>query len=638
MSTYTDRTSTWSGALVLGLVCAAACKDPRAGARDAGDESGAAGPAWRTYSPPQWPDAKLQAGHPGPGPSPYFMGGVVSTSEVLASKAGRAVLEKGGDAIDAAVVVQAMLNVVEPQSSGIGGGGLWLVHLADTDETLVIDCRERAPAGATPDMFTSEPSLDRKSSSGIAVGVPGTLHCMRAALDLRPGGLTLAQALQPAIDAATAGTVISERLADDSESSRLGFESKDPAYQEARAVFRPGGDALVPGAILKQPALADAFKRVQQGGLAAFYDCAHPAGVADAIVATQKHTRSGYPEGAGRMTCADLATFAPVITAPLVGRYRGYTIVTTPPPSSGISLLQMLGTLERFDLGKGEYGFGSFKTMNVMQEAMRLAFADRSMWLGDPDAVKLPLQGLLAPAYLAQRSALIVPGERQPDIDPGDPRLFEPLPIDGAPPGDEKPPELEGTHTSHYVVADGHGNVVSVTTTITDKWGTGLMVEDFGFLLNDQLLNFNDEPTADDSPYDPGANDIAPFKRPRTALTPTMIFLGDAPIAAFGSPGGGSILNTVLGFLVDLVDHRMTLQQAVAAPRFSLCSSNDPWDTEIEPGFDPDVRAALGKLGYDFLTTSAIGAVQAVIVNRHDARKYATADPRRGGAVSGLAP
>lgn len=637
MSTYIERASAWSvaGAVLL-LGGLGACKEPLQ-AGEAGDE--AMGQAWRVYSPPPYPDVKLQSGHPGPGPSPYFMGGVVSTSETQASLAGRKVLAGGGDAIDAAVVVQAMLNVVEPQSSGIGGGSLWLVYLADVGETLVIDCRERAPGAATPDMFADEPSLERKSTSGISVGVPGTLHCMQAALALRPGGYTLAQALQPAIDAASWGAEVSERLADDSHSSRLGYEPKDPAYMAARAVFQPGGDALEAGAILKQPALADGLRRVQQGGLAAFYDCDHPAGIADAIVATQKATRKGYPEGVGRMTCADLKDFAPVVTAPITGTYRGYTIVTTPPPSSGVSLLQMLGMMERFELGKGEFGFGSFKTMNVMQEAMRLAFADRSMWLGDPDMVKVPLVGLLSPAYIGQRAALIVPGERQDDIDPGDPRLFDgTLPIDGTPSGDEKAPDSEGTHTSHYVVADGQGNLVSVTTTITDKWGTGLMVPEFGFVLNDQLLNFNDVPTFSEDPHDPGANDVAPGKRPRTALTPTMVFLGGSPIAAFGSPGGGAILNTVFGFLLSLVDHRMTLQQAVAAPRFSLDSSNDPWDTEIEPGFDPGVRQGLGKLGYDFITTPAIGAVQAVIVNRHDARKYGTADPRRGGSVAGLGP
>lgn len=620
--------------LLLGIMTAACDDSPATDAAGASED----GPtAWRGYSPPPLPDADLPGGKPAPGPSPFFMGGVVSTSEALASKAGRAVLESGGDAIDAAVVVQAMLNVVEPQSSGLGGGALWIVHLANPGTTVVIDCRERAPGKATATMLAGQPSFDLKSTSGISVGVPGTLHCMSAALALRPGGLSLGEALQPALAAAHGGFPVSLRLAVDTDSPRLSNEPGDPAYEVARAVFRPGGVDLDAGDILEQPALAYTFSLIQKDGLAAFYDCGHPAGLAAAIVETQRATRSAYPAGEGRMTCEDLAAFEPVISPPLRGTYRGYSIVTTPPPSSGVSLLQMLATLEHFDIGAGEYGFGQFKTMNVMQEIMRQAFADRSMWLGDPEFVKVPVKGMTSSWYVDQRVALIVPGERQDDVDPGDPRLYDlDWKIDGLVQQDAKAPEIEGTDTTHYVISDGQGNLVSVTTTVTDKWGTGLMVDGFGLLLNDQLLNFNDVPTASGDPFDPGANDVAPFKRSRTALAPTMVFQGAQPIAAFGSPGGGAILNTVFGFVVNLVDHRMTLQEAVAAPRFSLTSSNDPWDTEIEPGFSPSVRAKLAKLGYDFVLEPAIGAVQAVIVNQHDHRKYGTADPRRSGVVEGI--
>ena len=618
--------------LILGLV-AVGCNDP-AGSNPVDGVDDPVEP--RGYSPPPLPDVKLPAKTPGPGPTPFYMGGVVSTSEALASAMGRKALENGSDAIDAAVVVQAVLNVVEPQSSGLGGGALWLVYLADPGKTLVIDCRERAPAKATANMLAGPASFDLKSTSGITVGIPGTLHCMTAALALRPGGLTLAEALQPAIDLAERGIIVSERLAEDSRSSRLDSEPGRPAYEEARAVFRPGGKGLLAGTRLKQPALAETFTQLQTGGLAAFYDCDHPAGIAAAIVTTQKARRTAYAAGAGRMSCTDLLAFKPSFTAPLVGTYRGYTIVTTPPPSSGVSLLQMLATLEHFDIGQGEYGFGQLKTIGVMQEIMRQAFADRSLWLGDPDFVDVPLQGLVASGYVAQRAGLIVPGERQDDVDPGDPRLFDVGQIGGTLPAEERPARLEGTDTTHYVISDGYGNIVSVTSTVTDKWGTGLMVPGFGFMLNNQLLNFNEDPTYSAKPFDPGANDVAPFKRPRTALTPSLVLLDGEPVAALGSPGGGAILNVVFGFLVDLVDHRMTLQEAVAAPRFSLTSSNDPSDTEIEAGFSPIVRAKLAKLGYDFTSVDAIGAVQAVIINLQDRRKYGTADPRRNGVVEGL--
>lgn len=642
MTILIGRQSTWNEAkkaLLLGIGIAACAEPPAAGLAEHGGDDDEA--SFRLYSPPAYPDSVLQDGdgQPSPGPAPYFGHGVVATSDMYAAIEGRKVLENGGDALDAAVVVQGVLGVTEPQASGLGGGALWLVYLADADKTMVIDCRERAPDAATPDMFEEQSSLDLKSTSGASVGVPGTLHCMRAALALRPGGLSLAEALQPAHDYASKGFIVNERLAEDSNSPRLKEELGNPAYDEARKVFRPGNKPLLAGAKVKQPELAQTIEQLQLHGLPAFYDCDHPDGIAGAIIETQKATRKNWPEGAGRMTCADLKQFQATIEAPLEGSYRGYKIVTTPPPSSGFSLLQMLGVLEHFELGDVDqgYGFGEFLTMNVMQEAMRMAFADRSRWLGDPEQVDVPIKGLLSSYYVGLRAGQITPGKRQEDVDPGDPRFFDvDAPIIGYPTQEVPAWESEGIDTTHYVISDGAGNIVSVTTTVAEKWGTALMVRDRGFLLNDQMQNFNDEPTYSLYPYDPGANDIAPHKRARTALTPALVFLGDRPVAALGSPGGGALLNSVLGFVVNLVDHRMTLQQAVAAPRFSLDSSNTPWDTEIEPGFSAEVRKDLAEIGYDFVVTQDIGAVQAVIINQPDGRQYGTADPRRGGVVEGL--
>lgn len=617
------------------LATMAACVEPPAGDSAAPEGDGL---ETRLYSPPAYPDTVLQDhfGQPSPGPSPYFKHGVVAASDPLAAAVGREVLANGGDAIDAAVAVQAALAVVEPQASGLGGGAIWLVYRADAKESVVVDCRERAPGAATPDMFVGQNSYDIKSTSGVSVGVPGTLHCMRSALALRPGKHDLGELLQPAIELAEKGFHVGPRLADDTGSPRLKFELGHPAYEEARKVFRPGGLGLSEGDKLKQPDLAQTLKLVAHHGLQAFYNCDHPAGIAKSIVESQKATRSQWPEGAGRMTCADLAAFKSVVGEPLVGSYRGYKIVTTPPPTSGISLLQMLGVLEHFDFSEPEMGFGEFLSMNVMMETMRMAFADRGLWLGDPEQVWMPTKGLLSPYYVGMRARTIVPGKRQEDIDPGDPRLWDVPPISGVPNKETPIWEPEGKDTTHYVISDAKGNVVSVTTTIAEKWGTGLMVKDRGFFLNDQMQNFNDEPVASQVPFDPGANDIAPYKRSRTALTPTLIFLNDQPIAALGSPGGGALLNGVLNFIVNLVDHRMTLQEAVAAPRFSLDNSHAVTDTEIEPGFSAETRVSLAELGYDFVTAQDIGAVQAVIINQPDGRQYGTADPRRQGVVEGL--
>jgi gamma-glutamyltranspeptidase/glutathione hydrolase len=624
--------------LSLAIMAAAACTDPELDELDDEDDE-PADLEWREYAVPSWPDAEMQddGALAGAGPTPYYMKGVVATSESLATSAGRKVLADGYDALDAAVVTQAMLNVVEPQSSGIGGGGLWVVHLAANNQTLVIDCREWAPGKATANMLASQSSTDLKESSGITVGIPGTLQCMQAALDLRSGGMTLAQALQPAIDAATAGTVVSARLAADSNSSRLKNELGKAPYDEARKVFRPGGQSLVAGSVLKQPALANAFTQVKNRGLAAFFDCADSSGIAAAIVATQKARRSDYPDGVGRMECSDLKAFKHVITPPLSRKYDGYTIYTVQPPASGIFLLQMLGLLERFDLGKPNYGFGQTNTLNLVQEAMRMSFADRAMWLGDPSKVYVPVTGLLSKTYIDQRSSKIVVGKRQTSVTAGDPRPYDAgSQTDGEPLSHKPNKDKDSNGTTHFVVADGEGNIVAVTATISNTWGTGLMVPKFGFFLNNQLINFNDTPLADDSPYNPGANDVAPFKRPRTTLSPALVFLDGKPIAALGSPGSTAIVNAVLQFFINLADFRMSLQEAVAAPRVSLDTPSSGGTTDIESGFSATVRKSLTKMGYKFASASALGAVQAVLINQYDKRKYGTADPRRNGSVAGI--
>ncbi len=599
---------------------------------------------WRDFVAPSYPNASLpdDAALPGPGPAPYYRG-VAAASESLAVLAAQKVLADGGDAIDAAVVMQAMLNVVEPQSSGLGGGAIWLIYRADLAKTLIIDCRERAPGAATASMFASQSSIDLKSTSGISVGVPGSLHCMDRALALTTGGMTMAEALAPAITTATTGFAISARLASATGSDQLQKEPGNAAYDEARKVFRPGGSALAKGTLLKQPALADTLQKLASAKdpIAAFYDCAHPSGIASAIVSTQKARRASYSAGAGRMACSDLLSYKAVTDSkPLELDYHGYKIVTTPAPTSGVHLLQMLGMLDRFKIGSATFGFGQLNTMTVMQEAMRMAFADRAMWLGDPLFVDVPQSGLLASAYLGSRSKLITAGKRNSNVSAGDPRPFQQQVPQLETPVQKQKKNGKGAHegadTTHFVTSDQWGNIVSVTSTVSDLWGTGLMVKGHGLLLNDQLLNFNDIPTKKASPFNPGANDVAPFKRPRTTIAPTLVFLKGEPVATQGSPGGTTIINALLGFLINLIDHRMMLQDAVARPRFSLDNPGTATDTEIEPGFSSSVRQSLEQLGYDFDDQSNIGAVQALIVNQFDDRKYGTADPRRTGSVMGI--
>lgn len=560
---------------------------------------------------------------------PGVKGGVVATSEPLAAAAGAAMLRSGGNAVDAAAVVQFVLSVVEPQSSGIGGGGFMMIHLAKEDRTVIIDSRETAPAAATPDMFVGQ-KFSVRSSSGYAVGVPGTVAGVKAALD-KFGTRSLSDTLAPAIELAGQGFSVSSRLADSVTHKRLDVEPGVAAYDVARNVFRPGGNALVEGDWLVQPKLASALKLIASGGVDAFYK----GEIAQAIVTAQTATRSDNPAGAGRMTLSDLAGYAVAMREPIEGTYRGHRVLSMPPPSSGgLTVLQILKLVERFPLGDAGagYGFGSPRTLNVMIEAMRLAFADRAVWMGDHDFVKVPMIGLLHDDYVSSRSALITPDARIDDVTPGDPLPFDPdiktelmkvAAIDGV--------DVEGLNTTHFTIADAQGNVVTYTSTIESAWGTGLMVPEFGFMLNNELTDFNGEPKANPDPlaFDPGANDIAPGKRPRSSMAPTMLFSNEGPVAAFGSPGGSTIIDTVTHIVVNLIDHQMVIQEAVDAPRFAQTSANGK--LRVEHGIHRGALESLLALGHAISEPRALGSVQAIVVD--GARLYGAADKRRTGAV-----
>ena len=565
---------------------------------------------------------------------PGVKGGVVTTSEPAAAQVGADILRWGGNAFDAAAAVQFALNVVEPQSSGIGGGGFMMIHLDKQKETFVIDCRESAPAAATPDMFVSQPSFGVRSTSGYAVGVPGTLLCATTALE-NWGTFSLAETLQPAIRMAEEGTRVSSRLEESILSSRLSNEVGNPAYDEARDVFRPGGVPLVEGDLLVQPDLAKTFRRIAEQGPSALYT----GEIAQAIVATQLATRSGNPDGVGRMTLEDLANYQVAIREPVEGTYRGYRIVGMPPPSSGgLTSIQILKMLERFPIGDESqgFGFGSTRTLNVMIEAGRLAYADRAVWIGDDDFVDVPSVGLLSDEYIAMRSALIDPDGRQDFVEPDDPR-----PYDGSGVKDKVKPKMmedvdeEGRNTTHFSIIDRDGNVVTWTSTIESGWGTGLMVPGYGFMLNNELTDFNRVPAFNPDPdnFNPGANDVAPGKRPRSSMAPTIIFDGKKPLAAFGSPGGSTIIWSVANMSMNLIDHGMVVQEAIDAPRLAQTVANG--STRRELGFSDATLQELSDLGHELRSPSVIGSVQAVVIDQRGHIQFGAADKRRiGGVVS----
>ena len=568
---------------------------------------------------------------------PGVGGGVVTTTEALAAEAGAEMLRKGGNAIDAAAAVQFALNVVEPQSSGIGGGGFMMVYLARERKVIVLDSRETAPAAATANMFESQSSFSIRSTSGYAVGVPGTALGVSTALK-KWGTMSLAETLAPAIDLAENGFRVSSRLAEAVLSSRLASDPGDPAYDEARNVFVPGGTPLEAGDLLVQPDLAKTFRLMANQGVSAFYT----GPVAQAIIDTQRNTRLENPEGGGRMQLSDLLNYKVAFRKPVEDNYRGFRIVSMPPPSSGgLTVIGILKLMERFPIGDESqgFGFGSKRTVNVAIEAMRIAFADRAVWMGDEDFVDVPGDGLLSDPYIALRSALIDPDSRQSDVMADDPRPFDMPPHPRRHVRAAKLADVEGVNTTHFSIVDRFGNIVTYTSTIESSWGTGLMVPGYGFLLNNELTDFNSTPAFNPDPaaFNPGANDVAPGKRPRSSMAPTMVFNNNRPLVALGSPGGSTIIDTVLLTLTNLIDHEMPIQEAIDAPRYAQTSANGT--TGLELGFDDDVLDELRDLGHVFRDPSfpgivgdAQGSVQAVLLDRLG-QQYGAADKRRIGAV-----
>jgi len=339
------------------------------------------------------------------------------------------------------------------------------------------------------------------------------------------------------------------------------------------------------------------------------------------------------------MTLADLDAYEVVIREPIVGNYRDYTLMGTSPESSGgLTSIQMLKMLERFPLGDASqgFGFGTTKTLHVMMEAMRLAYADRAIYMGDgdpPNGVPVPTVGLLADGYVQLRSEMIDEDSRMSTPSAGDPWLYNIASLPGKVMlAALSPPEVEeGGHTTHFSVVDRWGNVVSTTSTIEAGWGTGIMVPGYGFLLNNELTDFNSTPQTP-----PGANDVAPFKRPRSSMAPSILFKDGKPIAAYGSPGGPRIITTVLQTTLNLVDHGMTIQEAIDAPRITVYSSSG-YSRYHEAGFSPDVLQELKDLGHYVRSyTRAIGSVQAVVIDHQTGKQYGGADSRREGVVIGL--
>jgi gamma-glutamyltranspeptidase / glutathione hydrolase len=577
--------------------------------------------------------------------------GVVAAANPHAAEAGAKILEAGGNAVDAAVAIAYALNVVEPQSAGIGGGGFMLIHLARSGTTFAIDSRERAPAGATPGMFDGK-SFDAASTSGVAVGVPGMVRGTALAVG-NWGNLTLADVVAPAIALADRGFAATPRYVAASCSSRA------RTYPETEAYFCPGGVSRVAvGELVQNLPLAETLRTIARDGPGAFYS----GDIAKGIIEGQKRFRTGVAGSVGgSMTLADLAGYDATIRAPVKGTYRGYTIRAMSSPSSGgLTLIQMLKMLERFPIGDASagFGFGTTATLNVMAEAMRTAFADRATWMGDAEFSYVPDKGLIDSTYATIRGAPIKPDARiTPNPVAGDPRPYDVPCIAGG----TRVAAVEsfagpGGSTTHFSVVDKWGNMVSYTNTIESSHGAGIFAgyypggctdlscfRSFGFLLNNELTDFNLTPSTNPFTGQRATNDVAPDKRPRSSMTPTMIFnAAGEPVIAYGSPGGATIINSVFNVTLNLIDHGMTMQDAIDAPRLSVTAAGGAINIDTGApgsaftGFSPAALAGMRALGHTVNAPADIGSVQAVVVDAQTGKQYGGADTRREGTVIGL--
>jgi gamma-glutamyltranspeptidase / glutathione hydrolase len=542
-----------------------------------------------------------------------------------AVRAGLQVLHEGGSAVDAAIAMQLVLTLVEPQSSGIGGGA-FLLHW-DGHRVQAYDGRETAPMAATEDQFigaNGQPlSFRDAAASGLSVGVPGVLRMLELA-HREHGRLKWAALFEPAIDLAERGFPVSPRL-----HALLERETLLPNNPAARAYFYDAqGHALAVGTLLKNPALAETLRAVAAAGADAFY---HGPIAADIV-----HAARSDPRHPGRITDADLAAYQARQRDPICAAYRTWNVCGMPPPSSGgIAVGQILGMLSHFDLqssmplADGHELQPQARAVHLITEAERLAFADRNLYLADPDFVHVDAAALLDPGYLAERAGRI--GERSMGrAEPGSPRH----------PGARLAPDRSEPRksTSHLSVVDQWGQAVAMTTSIEAAFGSRIFVR--GFLLNNELTDFSFEPRGADggSGSDaPVANRVQPGKRPLSSMAPTLVLERSSGrlVANLGSPGGTWIISFVVKTLVGLLDWRMDVEQAIALPNFG--SRNGP--TELEAGrFDPSVMQQLEARGHTLVQepmTSGLQAIVAAPQQQGGNRWIGGADPRREGVAVG---
>ena len=528
--------------------------------------------------------------------------GMVVAQEEIAAEVGRDILKAGGNAADAGVAVAFALAVTLPRAGNLGGGGFMIVHDAETGETKAIDYREMAPMSADRDMFldeAGEADTEKSRFTGLATGVPGTVAGMQMVLD-EYGTMSLAEVLEPAIGLARDGIVVTADLAD----SLKGLEDRLKKWPASEAIFfKEGGAFYEPGDRLVQADLAATLQRIADQGPDGFYKGETAQAIVDAVQAA-----------GGRITMEDMAGYKALSRDPVRGTYRGYEIVSMPPPSSGG--IHIINTLEGYPIGF--LGHNSSETIHLMAEAMKRAYADRSEYLGDPEFYDVPQAQLISKDYAA-------------DIRKGI-SLGRAMPSDQIKPADLTP--YESDQTTHYSIVDKDGNAVSNTYTINFSYGSGMVADGTGVLMNNEMDDFAAKPGVMNAYGLIGgdANAVEPGKRPLSSMSPTIVMKDGKVFMVTGSPGGSRIITTVLQIIMNVVDHGMNVAEATVAPRI-----HHQWLPEVlrvEEGLSPDTVAALEARGHVVEVMETMGSAQSILVDDEDGLLLGGADTRQTSSAA----
>lgn len=534
--------------------------------------------------------------------------GMVVTAHPLATDIGEQVLRQGGNAVDAATAIQFALNVAEPMMTGIGGSGFLAVYHKESEEIKIFNGHTRAPKKAHPKMFLDEKGevipFKLRSTNASAVGIPGILKAIDVALE-EYGSMALEDLLQPSVEAAENGIPINWVLHDalTKFQERLG--------EEAKAFYFPEGKRLKEGDLLKKEKLAHTFRILQKQGIAAFYE----GEIAAAIVSTVK-------EHGGFMELADLREYEAIVDHPVWGDYRGYSIAcASPPTAGGVTMLQILKILEHFNLSA--YKPRDSEKYYLFLEAMRLAFADKIAYSGDPEFYDLPAAELLHDDYIKERMKHIDFKRRNNNILYGNPW--------GVADGHGLTPVIQPddglrSETTHFTVVDQWGNIAACTSTVEHPFGSGIMLKDYGFMLNNELTDFDAMPG--------GINEPESWKRPVSCKCPTFIFKDGKPVLTLGSPGGPTIIASVFQTIVHYIDHQMSLKEAIEQPR--VFTATGPL-AEWEAGMNMQAKGNLEGMGFQFADKpSSIGNVQAIAIHPETGELTGAADSSRDGKAAGI--